>query len=135
MNSGIKQADARAHCKKHGMDLPMLKTPFEGWLWKKEISGLINNMAWIGSTRGMSHTEFIWNDGTPNDLAPSTSEECLTVMADGTFFAKPCSDTSAVFQVICQGKLDLLDKYLAILTLLLVEFSSKHCTFSLTTLR
>ena len=108
VTNGISQADAKAHCEKYGMDLPKLKTPFEGWLWKKEISGLINNMAWLGSTRGMSHTQFIWDDGTPNDLAPSSTDGCLTVMFDGTFFAKPCTDTSAVFQVICQGKLSLL---------------------------
>ena len=54
VTNGISQADAKAHCEKYGMDLPKLKTPFEGWLWKKEISGLINNMAWLGSTRGMS---------------------------------------------------------------------------------
>ena len=106
VTNGITQADARKQCNKHGMELPMLKTHFEGWLWKKMVSDLqnIENMAWLGTAKGMSHTGFIWDDKTPNDLASSTaSHDCLTVMTDGTFFAKPCIDSSAMYQVICQG--------------------------------
>ena len=105
VTAGIAQSKARRMCNERGMDLPMLKTLFEGRMWKQLVTDFsLSNLAWLGTVKGNSHTGFIWDDGTPNDLGlTANSNDCMAVMTGGTFVVKPCADNTGVFQLICQG--------------------------------
>ncbi|XP_066928943.1 uncharacterized protein [Clytia hemisphaerica] len=98
----LKYKDAKEECKKYGLELPMLKTQYELDMWKKLVSDHSLQTSYnMGTHRKDFVDQYVWDDGTPNDMAPTSgSTRCQKVLSGASLADKNCG--SAETNIICQ---------------------------------